>query len=90
MWTKRSVKVVSNGLVMWKEWRVKGFLGGSMQGSVVEVAQWCETKVYHVPLAFQCIYGCSDERGENGDGEEENEVFGGGERVQIAWPLVCR
>ena len=37
--------------------------------------------MYHVPLAFQCIYGCSDERGENGDGEEENEVFGGGERV---------
>ena len=26
--------------------------------------------MYHVPLAFQCIYGCSDERGENGDGEE--------------------
>ena len=23
----------------------------------------------HVPLALQCIYGCSDE-GENGDGEE--------------------
>ena len=26
--------------------------------------------VYHVSLAFQCTYGCSDERGENGDGEE--------------------
>ena len=22
-------------------------------------------------LAFQCIYGCSDERGENGEGEGE-------------------
>ena len=26
--------------------------------------------MHHVPLAFQCIYGCSDERGENGDGKE--------------------
>ena len=27
---------------------------------------------YHVPLALQFIYGCSDE-GENGDGEEGSE-----------------
>ena len=26
--------------------------------------------MYHVPLTFQYIYGCSDERGENGDGGE--------------------
>ena len=26
--------------------------------------------MYHVLMALQCIYGCSDERGENGDGEE--------------------
>ena len=35
----------------------------------VSGSMWCETGLY-VPLAFQCKYGCSDERGENGDGEE--------------------
>ena len=34
--------------------------------------------MYHVPLALQCIYGNSDEGGENGDGE----------RVEITWLLV--
>ena len=29
--------------------------------------------MYHIPLAFQCIYGCSDEKGVNGDGEEGRE-----------------
>ena len=29
--------------------------------------------MYHVPLAFQCMYGCSDERGENGDRKEGRE-----------------
>ena len=29
--------------------------------------------MYHVSLAFQCIYGCSDEKSENGVGEEERE-----------------
>ena len=29
-------------------------------------------RVYHVPLDFQCIYGCSDE-GEYRDGEERRE-----------------
>ena len=29
--------------------------------------------MYHFPLAFQCIYGCNDEVGENGDGEEARE-----------------
>ena len=33
------------------------------------------------------IYGCSDERGENRDGEEGSEVSGGEERVEIVWPL---
>ena len=28
--------------------------------------------MYHVPLAFQCIYGCND-KGEDGDGKEERE-----------------
>ena len=35
--------------------------------------------MHHVPLAFQCIYGCSDE-GEDGDGKEGSEIpVGGGE-----------
>ena len=33
--------------------------------------------MYHVPLAFQCIYGCS----EDGDGKEVSEIPGGGDRV---------
>ena len=32
-----------------------------------------ERRVYRVSLAFQCIYGCSDERGENVDWEEGRE-----------------
>ena len=48
----------------------------------------CETGVYHIPLAFQCIYEYSDERGGNGDLEEGREISGGGKRVEIAWPLV--
>ena len=26
--------------------------------------------MYHIPLAVQCIYGCSDEGGEDGDGRD--------------------
>ena len=33
----------------------------------------CDTGVFHDPLALQCIYGRSDERCENGDGEEGRE-----------------
>ena len=33
--------------------------------------------VYHIPLAIQCIYRCSDERGENDDGEDGSESSGG-------------
>ena len=40
--------------------------------------------MYRVPVAFQCIYGCSDARDENGDGKERSGVSGGGERVEIA------
>ena len=29
--------------------------------------------MYHIPLAVQSIYGCSDEGGENGNGEEGRE-----------------
>ena len=40
--------------------------------------------MYHVPLALHCIYGCSDEGGENEDGEEGSEISGVGKRVEIA------
>ena len=43
--------------------------------------------MYYVPLG---IYEYSNEGGENGDGEEESEIPGGGKRMEIAWPLVCR
>ena len=46
--------------------------------------------MYHVSLAVQCIYGWSDEGGEYGDGKEGSELSDGWERVEIAWPLVCR
>ena len=49
-----------------------------------------DSGVYHVPLAAQCIYGWSDEGGEDSDGKERSELHGGWERVEIAWPLVCR
>ena len=42
---------------------------------------------------FSClfnVYGCSNKGGENGDRKENNEISGGGKRVKIAWPLVCR
>ena len=45
--------------------------------------------MYHVPLALQCMYGYND-GGENVDGEEESKSSRGVERVEIAWPLVCR
>ena len=34
-----------------------------------------DTGLHYVPLAFQCIYGCSDERGENGDGKEGTDSW---------------
>ena len=44
--------------------------------------------MYHVPLAFQCIYGCSNIEG--GDGKDRSEIPGGEERVEITIPLVYR
>ena len=46
--------------------------------------------MYHVPLTVQCIYGWRDEEGEDEDGKEGSEILGGWERIEIAWPLVCR
>ena len=44
--------------------------------------------MYHVYLSFQCIYEWSDEGVEDGDGKEGSELYGGWERVKVAWPLV--
>ena len=30
--------------------------------------------MYHVPLAVECIYGCSNEGGKNEDGKEERDL----------------
>ena len=46
--------------------------------------------MYNVPLAVQCIYGWIDKGGEDGDVKERSELHEGWERVEIAWPLVCR
>ena len=40
--------------------------------------QWCEARMYHIPLAFQYVNGCSNERGENGD-----EILREGKRIEI-------
>ena len=37
----------------------------------------CKTRLYEVPLALQCVYGCNDERDDDGDGEDRSEVSGG-------------
>ena len=55
-------------------------MSASLNGLIVI----CETGVYHVPVAFQCIYGCNDEGCENGDGGEGSEISGGTKRVDIA------
>ena len=36
-----------------------------------------ETEVYRVPLALQCVYGYSDEGGENLDKEEGSKILRG-------------
>ena len=46
--------------------------------------------MYYVLLAVQCIYGCSNEGGKDGDGKEGSEIPGGWKTAEIAWPLVCR
>ena len=46
--------------------------------------------MYSALLAFQCIYGRSDEVVEDGDRKEDSEIPGGWKRVEITWALVCR
>ena len=37
----------------------------------------CETRLYHVPLAFQSVYGCCNERCENFDVKDGIEISRG-------------
>ena len=41
-----------------------------------------KTRLRHVPLSFQPVYGCSDERSENRNGKQGGEILEG-ERVDI-------
>ena len=45
--------------------------------------------MYHVPVASQCTYR-SGGGGENGYRDDGIEIFRGGEKIEITWPLVCR
>ena len=42
---------------------------------------WHKTRFCHVPMAFQHVHGGSNERSENGDGENGSEIFRVGERI---------
>ena len=50
---------------------IKSMYVNSLACVRVEGVRLSASGVYHVPLAFQCINGRSDEGGKNGDGEEE-------------------
>ena len=39
--------------------------------------------MYHIPLAFQYIYGCSDERNEDGDRKNESEILEDGREWRL-------
>ena len=49
----------------------------------------CDKVVSCLLGSATCIYTVI-KKGENGDGEDGSEIYGGRERVEIAWPLVCR
>ena len=46
--------------------------------------------MYQIFLAFHSVYVHNDGLGENGVGKNQNKISGGGERVEITQPLVCR
>ena len=50
----------------------------------------CETTFNHTPVAFQCVYGYSNEKDEIRDEDDGKEISVEEERVDITWPLVCR
>ena len=45
--------------------------------------------MHHIPLAFQCIYVYSDQRGENGDGKEESVFQEDGREWRLLGPLYA-
>ena len=57
--------------------------------------QWDESEWFRIvgcimsPWLFN-VYGWSNGGGEDGDAKEGSKISGGWERVEIAWPLVCR
>ena len=83
-----------NREALWKVLRlyyVDGKLLSGIESIYFVRVKWCDSewfridsgvrRVYNVPLALQCIYGCS---GENGDGKVWSEIpGGGGGRVEI-------
>ena len=42
--------------------------------------------MFHVPLAF-LLYGCSDEGGENGDGEDGSEILEEGRNWRLLYAV---
>ena len=51
-----------------------------------------EIRLYYVPLALQCVYGCSDETVEKRVEKDGSEISGGGENgdyltsyMQMIW-----
>ena len=61
---KRLIKAFSNGLAMWREWRTTGLLRGSMEGSVLVVAQWVGG-CYLEGMLEENWFGCQSSK-ENG------------------------
>ena len=47
-------------------------------------------RVYHVPLTLQCIYMDAILKVKIWMRRREREISGGGKKVDITWPLVCR
>ena len=46
-------------------------------------------RFYHASWLFD-VYMDAVMRGANWDGEDGSEISGGGRKVEIAWPFVCR
>ena len=50
---------------------------------MIQDRERCETRVYHVPFTYKCIYGSSNEGCRNGDEREGSEISGGGRGVRF-------
>ena len=49
-----------------------------------------ETRKYHASFfIFQCIYGPSNEGGQNIDKEDGRDISREGENTEITWPVSC-